>query len=71
MMMLVMMVMVCADWGKPPNSHSVDPFNDIPTSRNAGGAGQQWHTLGYIGDGWAANGTSRYTASTRTILLLC
>jgi hypothetical protein len=52
-----------ADWGKPPNSHSVDPFNDIPTSRHAGG--QQWHTLGFIGQTWAAacNGTCRYTAA--------
>jgi len=43
-----------------------DDFTDVPTSRSVrvgGGQTAQWHSLGYIGDGWAATGTSRYNAS--------
>jgi hypothetical protein len=42
-----------------------DDFSDVPSSRSVqvdGGGTAQWHSLGYIGDGWAASGTSRYNA---------
>jgi hypothetical protein len=47
-------------WEDITNGES-DDFSDVPTSRSVDGI--QWHTLGYLGNSWAAPGVSRYNAS--------